>query len=222
MIVYKQENKNVVQETINILTKHWISHNVYPKAKSNVRKMVDELWREYHSLRWYPQEKKTKPYWARYKKFVKQSIHLFDIIGSNLSIGNQEKLHNLKMTKDDWQFYENMKKVPQVGFSGGVDQGWKALSKRNEKREEIKIKQKERAEEYRKNQEFRGTFPESEDESPCSSAENPSFLVQHIESSNFADFREHPQDDLPQNYRRESRGKICKIPILSDHDRTEK
>ena len=48
-----------------------------------------------------------------------------------------------------------MKKVPQVGFSGGVDQGWKALFKRNEKREEIKIKQNERAEEYRKNQEFR-------------------------------------------------------------------
>ena len=45
MVVYKQENKNVVQETINILTKHWISHNVYSKAKSNVRKMVDELWR---------------------------------------------------------------------------------------------------------------------------------------------------------------------------------
>ena len=183
---------------------HWVALNVYPKARSTVKKMVENLWKDYIYLKDYPQEKKNKTYWWKYTNFFKERKQLFDIIGSESCIKTQEKAHNLKMTDKDWQFYHNMKKVPQVGFAEGVDKNWRALFLRNKERNEKKQIQQEKAAEYKKKQDNINNdsfYPEHEAGPSLANNDTANFCVEEGDFSSFQDFCEHKHDDLPQHYR---------------------
>ena len=87
------------------------------------------------------------------------------------------------------------------------------------KKEEIKIKQKERAEEYRKNQEFSWKWRWA---TLLFSWESQFFGSAHWKLKLCWFSGTSTEWSAPKLQTCERRCKICKIPILSDHDRTEK
>ena len=58
-------------------------------------------------LRKYPKAKRKKTYWEEFDKFSASLKKLFDIKGSAERIASEEKVWEIKMTKEDYCFYDN-------------------------------------------------------------------------------------------------------------------
>lgn len=98
---------NVAQEVIDI----WMHCTVYPISKKQVTdKIMKELVQQLGKLRKYPKRKKVETYCNNVKKFVAKSDELFDIfIHDKAKLATFEIKHKLKMTEQEYWFYEDQK-----------------------------------------------------------------------------------------------------------------
>jgi len=131
---------NSFRETSISLVLHWIFCNIYPLTINGVSKKIESMFTEYKFLKNYVNAKKGEKYWNRYEVFTKQQNDLFDIISSDERKKVQEKLWGVKMTNDDFEFYENQKKTPQIGYCDNfVDRKWN-LSKMKKLNRERRVR----------------------------------------------------------------------------------
>ena len=132
------------QDTATDIMNHWISCNVYTISLKSIVKRVSTLRTRYIYLKEYPKLKKKDKYWGEYNEFIEQRAKLFDIIGDDERIKNQENVWKVKMIEKDYKFYENMCCQPQLGYCSNVDKKWQRTEKR--KHREADALEKRRAE----------------------------------------------------------------------------
>ena len=124
---------------------HWIYCNVYTITKRCVVSKLKEAMSKYKHFKSYPTSKKKDKNWNDYEEFVKSCHMIFDIkYKTEERRVMQERLWNVKMTKDDEQFYQKMCQVPQSGYcSTFIDRKWQKTAKRKLQEDASLAKRKE-------------------------------------------------------------------------------
>ena len=190
------------------LALHWIFCNVYPKSLKTIAKKLEECHKECLSLRKVQKSKRGVTYWKRYNDFAESCSTLFDILGNKEQIKVSEKNWNVRMSEEDYIFYDNQSKIPQVGYcSNFVDRKWQISNERKQMREERNASRKKESEDYK---EFVNpvTGPELdvfdlgsvESEEEC---KDSTFVPTPLQSHLRYEFVETPidiEDDMPHKY----------------------
>ena len=116
-----------------IVSLQWVRCNVYPCSLRSFERRISDLFDSYTAIKKF--STKSEGYWKKASPFLNRLKELFDIPASTTYRTLCEKTWNVKMTEDDFAFYENQKKTPPVGYcSSAVDRDWERSMKRKEKR----------------------------------------------------------------------------------------
>ena len=130
---------------------HWIFCNVYPQSQKTVKCKLEDFLKEFHDMRKVPFKKRGQIYWTRYGNFLDDSRQLFDIFADKQSIKKQEQMWDVRIKPADYEFYENLRKCPQIGYcTNFVCRKWEAANKEKNERKERILLQKKKAEEYKR------------------------------------------------------------------------
>ena len=99
--------------------------NIYTKSKTTVLKQLKAHTAKYLHLKGYPKSKRKKAYWDTFEDFSAECKKIFDIKGSSEKIKVQEQVWKVKMTKTDYQIYDNQCCIQQIGYSTAFkDKKW--------------------------------------------------------------------------------------------------
>ena len=88
--------------------KLWIKYNVYPISIAGIRKILRTEMTEFSRLYRYDKSKREQKYYSDVDKFLGKTKNLFDVFQKDKNLRSEmEKQYFLKMTKADYQYYEN-------------------------------------------------------------------------------------------------------------------
>lgn len=154
--------KEVAQLVAEILHDHWVWSNVYPKKLANISTQVENLYTEFKNLRQTRPERQTASWRTkRVMPFLERIKRGFDI-GTNdvIYLAKMESLYGVKMEEEDRQYREDQvfdldhpssihnslqvngkRKMYCEAFA---DKKWLAMVERRSKREEARVRAKER------------------------------------------------------------------------------
>ena len=146
---------------------------------------------------------RTTLYWERLAKFTASQNSLFDIIAdkeaSQLAQGKQ---WGVMMTEDEIEFYKNQCKTPQIGHCEAfVNTRWKVSSQRKMKRN-TRVRNEQDESYIAAEEELQvelGDIALDDNREPTGDA----VIVPENKKKkySFSDVVEHPDDDLPYQYR---------------------
>ena len=94
------------------LFNRWIKYNVYPISIAEIRKRLRTEMTEFSRLYRYDKSKREQKYYSDVSRFLKKTKKLFDVFQKDQKLRSEmEKEYLLKMTKADYQYYEDQKTI---------------------------------------------------------------------------------------------------------------
>ena len=102
---------NAARVVAGELVEHWIWNNVYPIHELTVAKKIFNMMTKFKAVDHYPKIKRLKPsYVAKESQFMSDVEKSFDMFCENNQRKRElEKKYRLRMTQDDFLFYEEQK-----------------------------------------------------------------------------------------------------------------
>ena len=132
-VSHGKKNTYPLRECAVIISIQWVRCNVYPVSIRTVERCIGDLFYSYSALKKF--SKKSECYWSKCTPFLHNLIELFDIAAGEEYRTICEKIWNVKITSEDFQFYQNQQKNQHIGnCSASVDKHWEKSVKRKEKR----------------------------------------------------------------------------------------
>ena len=100
--------KTVSEELFN----RWIKYNVYPISIAGIRKRLRTEMTEFSKLYRCDKSKQEQKYYSDLRRFLEKTKKLFDVFQMDQKLRSEmEKDYLLKMTKADYQYYEDQKTI---------------------------------------------------------------------------------------------------------------
>ena len=94
------------------LFNRWINYNVYPISIAEIKKRLRIEMTEFSRLYRYDKSKPEKKYYSDVSRFLEKTKKLFNVFQKDQKLRLEiEKDHFLKMTKSDYQYYEDQKTI---------------------------------------------------------------------------------------------------------------
>ena len=129
--------KEIITKVSEEVRWHWIHHNVYPLARTQVRRNVEKLFQDYVNVLKSRTVYQKEAWEDRFRRISCNRNNLFDIFCEDAKIrAKQEKEQGIKMLKSDYEFLDAMRthrKAESVPDSGWIKKK-KAAAENEEKK----------------------------------------------------------------------------------------
>lgn len=110
MLNSESRNDKYITELSQQLSKHWILCNVYPLSLFTIKQKIKDLFANFDRLVRYPKSKRGEKWNNDADIFNQNSNQLFDIYcDDDVQRGKLEKEYKLRMSADDFEFYNDQK-----------------------------------------------------------------------------------------------------------------
>lgn len=111
------------------LVLHWVYCNIYTIKIDHVEVQVEKLIKEYTRLKNYPKKKRGPKFYKDLSDFKTQLGSLMDIkVIDHSRQSRLEDIWGVRMSFDDYKFYENQKQTPPIGYCTGFKERMLAIN----------------------------------------------------------------------------------------------
>ncbi len=117
-----------------ILQEHWLFCNIYTLTRKAVKSRILDLYSQFITLLQTRQNRRNATFLTRVEDFNKDADRLFDIFCADETIRNNlEKSFGVKMTEQEWLFYNDQKCERKMYCEDFVDKKWLKTRERRQR-----------------------------------------------------------------------------------------
>ena len=117
-----------------ILQEHWLFCNIYAMTRRSVKLKILDLYSNFITLTQTRKNRRNEIFLGKVEEFNKDANKLFDIFCVDTTAReNLEKIFGVKMTEEEWRFYNDQKSERKMYCEDFVDKKWLKTHERRQR-----------------------------------------------------------------------------------------